>query len=400
MSNHTLAVLALVAAGWASPTAAQPVSLADALERGVDAAPALMAARADRDRTQYEADAARASFAPRLDLTASYTRLSRVEQVPLNFGGMEIENPFPQFLDRYGLRASLRVPLTDYFAVILPRFRAARDTAEVTEYQYAAQRASAGLSVANAYFSLAQAEGAATVAATSLPALEAHERDVAARLEAGMATRADLLEIQAQRYAAEADVINANGQLTAARAQLANVLGRAEDQTPLETAGLLVGDVPDVETMVREGRQNRPEFLAFEALTRLHQRSRRAARGSRWPSLSLTASADYANPNPRSTIQEQTFTGSWDVGVSLAWSPNDAVARGVDVRRAEAELVRVQGDEAALENQLRAEAIRAHQDWHALGASLQSVEARLTASREAVRRASTDCRDAPRACQS
>src|SRR5690606_21369263 len=81
-------------------------------------APAVRVAGAAQEQAERSVSLGRVAFAPRLDLNASYTRLSKIELNTVEFGGMEFEL-FPQILDNYALRASLRFPVSDYFTSIL-----------------------------------------------------------------------------------------------------------------------------------------------------------------------------------------------------------------------------------------------------------------------------------------
>jgi outer membrane protein len=71
--------------------------------------------------------------------------------------------------------------------------------------------------------------------------------------------------------------------------------------------------------------------------------------------VSATGQAIYANPNPRVFPPHDTFDGTWAVGITLSYSPNDlangsASARGLDARAAS-----IDAQAASLRDALRAD---------------------------------------------
>src|SRR5690606_17433316 len=82
---------------------------------------------------------------------------------------------------------------------------------------------------------------------------------------------------------------------------------------PAPTAGMLV----------ERALESRPEVTLFAELLSISASRLRIQRTGGWPSLHVGAGVLYANPNPRIVPSEQQFDATWDVGVSIAWSPND-----------------------------------------------------------------------------
>ena len=128
--------------------------------RAVEASTRVAVSEVDRIRAETNAEWRVAEFAPRLDLRATYTRLSEIDQPPFQFGELTIDSPFPQILDQYALQASLTVPVTDAFLAILPAWRAAKGTAEVARWQTETERASAALRAREAFYGFARVEAA------------------------------------------------------------------------------------------------------------------------------------------------------------------------------------------------------------------------------------------------
>src|SRR6185436_11739491 len=99
------------------------------------------------------------------------------------------------------------------------------------------------------------------------------------------------------------------------------------------------------EALSAEARRKRPELRALEHTQWSLSKQGNAARGAGWPRLDAFANAYYANPHQRVFPQKDEFRFSWDAGVQLTWTPNDAAtasaaARGVEAKRAGVEAQR------------------------------------------------------------
>jgi outer membrane protein TolC len=357
--------------------------------RAVQVAPLVRSARAASRQAADAAVAGGVAFAPRLDLRASYTRLSDIDQPPLVFGGMELENPFPQVLNNYGLRATMTVEVTDYFLTIRPAYRAGKRAAGVAQHQSEAEQEVTALRAREAFYSHLRARAAVLVVNGAIGLIEDHSHHLEALAAAGQATRADLMQARAQLAEAKAELARSRGavQITA------DVLRTMLDLAP--TAAIAIGEdvfmgalpapAPNPETVVRAALQSRRDVRALRELVRMHEATVRARQGARWPSLAVVGNVDYANPNPRAIPQTEEFRASWDVSAVVSWSPNDYVTRGVAVDQARLELVRAESTLQALEDQIAVQAARVCND---LGVALQSLEAAregVEAAREAWR---------------
>lgn len=352
--------------------------------RAVAVSTRVSAAEVDRLRAETSADFRAAEFAPRLDLRATYTRLSEIEQPAFSFGEIVVDSPFPQILDQYALQASLTVPITDAFLAILPAWRAAKGTAEVARHQTAAAREQAALQAREAFYGFARVEAARLVADDAVRLLDAYIDDLKALFGAGQVTEADVLQARARR----AEAVGQQARLDSARrvaAQHLRILldlppdapiGIGEDVTrppaPLPAADVLDG-----------GWRDRPEVAALVALGAVYEHGADAAGASRWPSLSLRGNYTYANPNARVLPQREAFDGSWDVSVILAWSPNGLVS---GVARREDALLEVKRTAAELETLREGLALQLAQavgDYHAATAALTAADEQVEAAHAA-----------------
>lgn len=369
------------------PVTANGLTADAAAKRATLVSPAVLQAGATAAHSISEAKIAGAAFLPRLDLRASYTRLGEVEQQPIEFGGQSI-SLFPQILNNYQLRAGLSFPVSDYFLTIAPGYKASKKAAEVAAYQLYAQREAVALTARQYYYSYARSVAAELVARNSVEQLTSHVTDLDALVKAGTTTRGDLMQAQAQLANARVQLSAAQGSVRTFGDQLRVYIGM-DASAPLSLGDdVLVPVPPDATTaadLEARALRARPETSALRALIEADRLSVKVQKGRQYPTLAITGAYDYANPNSRAFPQEEKFTGSWSAGVVLSWSPNDTIARGADVGRAELEVSRAQTDLAELERRIRTEASQASTDLQVAREQIGAAQEGVTAAREAWR---------------
>lgn len=162
-----------------------------ASERAIQVAPSLASERAQVGKAQDSVARLRDNFIPGVELNATYTRLSEVDQPTINFGGMEV-TLFPQILDNYALRGTVTFPVSDYFLTLWPSYEGTRGFAEAAQHQLEATRAKTWLNAQELYYDYVYARGTVVVLDDAIQLLEANLSDVESMLAAGLATRADV----------------------------------------------------------------------------------------------------------------------------------------------------------------------------------------------------------------
>ncbi|MCB9529482.1 MAG: TolC family protein [Myxococcales bacterium] len=368
-------VLPVSADGWTAERVA---------ERAAKVSTRVATAEVDRVRAETSAEWRAAEFAPRLDLRATYTRLSEIDQPAFSFGEITVDSPFPQILDQYALQASLTVPVTDAFLAVLPAWRAAKGQAEVARWQTAAERQSAALRAQEALYGLARVEAARLVAADAVRLLDAYIEDLQALFGAGQVTEADVLQARARRAEAVGQSARLESAWRVASQNLRIVLDLPGD------APIAIGEdvtrppaALPADAELGDGWRDRPEVQALMALDSVYRDSADAAGASRWPSLSVRGNYTYANPNSRVLPQKEQFDASWDVSVILAWSPNGLVS---GVARREDALLQADRNAADLETLREGLALQLAQavgDYRAATAALAAADEQVEAAHAA-----------------
>jgi outer membrane protein TolC len=374
MLELTLLVLAqLDPSGWTAEKAAA---------RAEEVAPAVRQAAAAQAFAEDTASIGYTGFIPRLDLRGSYTRLSRTD-VPPEFAAFFVQIP-----DSLLLRASLTVPVSDYFFTVLPAFRSVQHAARIAAFQADAEREGVALRAREAFYLYVRTVAAERVATDAVAQLTAYLADLEVLVTAGEGTPADLLAAKSRLAEVRVQRSAASGGVRVAAESLRLLLDLPPDD-PITVGEDVFGQttpaVPKSAQLLEEARRNRPEMLALAALAESADTDVRAANGQNFPRLSVVGNLDYANPNARQLPQQAKFTPSWDLSVVLSWSPNDLVGNTVQVARAELARARVDRDRAALEDALGIGAAQAASDYGVALETITAAEEGVQAAREAWR---------------
>lgn len=384
-----------------------PLTADDAAARAVAASPNLERARASVVVAEAGASLSWSSFAPHVELSARYTRVGGFEDGTVQIGGSGLdpaearmlvdsvvdpaaqrllsglleqqlgEVTFPIPRNQAGLRAQVVVPITDWFATVLPSVRAARARVAAEEHAATALEADVELAAREAFYRHMQAKAALAVAQASALQAREHEERVGAMERAGLATEADQLTAAAHLAAMQAAVTRARGGVDITSAALESLLQvDAPDGFIIRESLDAAPPAAEVDraVLIERALRRRPELLAMGSAMQAQRHHVRATEGGRYPSLSLLAGYDYAQPNPLVVPPQQRFDGSWRVGVALTWSPDGAVRSHYRAEQLEAELSRTRTEREILRSRIRTEVIDAHARYEAARETLLAVE--------------------------
>lgn len=337
--------------------------------------PALAKSILEADKAAANQARAKLAFAPRIDLMAKYTRLSKVDlPPPVMFNGQTFRFNQPIW-NQYATQASLMLPITDYFLTIVPTYKAAGKMAQVAAHQRRAQELQVAYDARVAFYNYVHLTGAVAVTTASVKTLEAGLRDLEALVAAGTATNTELVRAKSQLAAAQQLHIQAEGGLEVARQQLMQITGTQLDFSrgvgePF--IGIEIGEPPTMEQVRSEAKQTRPELAALRTLKEAREHLLRARKGGMYPQIRGTANAYYSRPNQRIFPQVDEFRGTWDVGIGLSWSPNDAVFANLQANDAETDLRVVNEDMRLLEQGIAMEVASAVTNHKAASAGISA----------------------------
>ena len=355
LSPAVLALLLLVLgrrAGAQSLAALESRPLVLGLEAAVrlalEASPSLEGAEAALEAADARRDAASRLRLPSVLASAAYSHAGPVEPGVLDVGPQKVALP-EALQDSTSFRLALQQPLYTggRLASGLAQAEAGRAAALA---EAAARRRDVAAAAERAWWGLVLASESEAAVAENLLAVRSHRADAERRLAEGTATKSELLSWRMQEVEASVRARSADADRAAARARLNVLLGRpwdapleaAEEPTmaadgsavePTRAAAESAGAAAAAAAAAPEGEASRPDGGAGEsgllatalgsrpelAAARARVEAREAAvgvaRSALLPALHLTASAAYADPNPKAFPQRPGFELLWDIGL-------------------------------------------------------------------------------------
>jgi outer membrane protein TolC len=367
--------------------------------------PELRKAQLSEDTAKANKARASIAFAPRIDLLAKYTRLSELHPKGPGFNaickaavtGDEIRDKvneglcgvfsnisFLQPLNQYYTSAGVSLPVTDMFLTVIPTYKGASAGAEVAAFRTQAAELQVSFDARTAFYDYAHVIGAVIVAQRAVELYEATVADLSALVAAGTATRTDLLRAKAQLAQAKVAVVRFTGEQEVTLARLAVITGTNMDPKrgigePF--VGIEMSATPEVSKLVADAKRSRPEVLALRKLDEARTYLAKAKRGSQYPQLKGFFNGYLANPLARIAPPQQTWYPAWDVGVSLAYSPNDSIYAHTQYKDALNDLASVREDLRLTEDGIAMEAAHAVTTHRTAVADTQARTESLEAAR-------------------
>ena len=362
------------------------LSLAETVERARASSPRL----AQLAALQTAADAgllgARAGRLPVLDLAASYTRNSNVPELTIALPSTEPRTIFPNIPDNYRTRAGLTLPVYTGGRV-QGEIRAADHNRDAAGRDLEAGVKDLVLEASSAYWQLVTARESARVLAEAVAAFEAHLKQTKDRQQLGMAARNEVLLVQVERDRAELSRLAADGAAQVANANLVRLADLPPDSQvePIEPLAAPAEPRPDLEALVKEALDGRPEAAALRSRAAAAQATVKVARSATLPQASLSAGYDYARPNGRILPPAEEWKGSWSVGVSLSITAFDGGRTSAAAAQARAQAAAVRHQLEDLERRIRLEVTSRVLDLGTSRATVEVAERNLEAAGESLR---------------
>ncbi|HEX7091587.1 MAG TPA: TolC family protein [Longimicrobiales bacterium] len=278
-----------------------------------------------------------------------------------------------------GVSASLDIFTAGRRGAELRRARAATEAAEASLVN---QRFAVILSVKQAFFDVLRADELIRVAEAGLNRAREGLEAAQHRMDAGTATRSDVLRAELEIANARQALLQAQAQRRTAAFALGRLIGvdgavGARLTQPLEPRPLPVSD----EELAAMVLQSAPSVRAAESAARSAEAGVAAARTAYFPSLRFSGGYDWFNQNAALNGGRT----SWGMRLSLSYPLFNGFAREASVERAEVE---ADVARAQLEDARRA----ARAELERVLADLRLAEQRIALTGEAVRVAEEDLR--------
>lgn len=384
-------------------------AVALAMQRG-----SLQAARARVEAAKAQRDGLQVGLWPRLELGASYTRLSRVRNdglLNLDANATDSSERIASLADpaarelwesqfgllndlasqgaiavpqnRYGSFAQLSYPISQVALELAPQLRAAGFAQQAQAFTAAAAEADVAYGTSLAYLQLAEAKATHAVEGSALRLAERQLADAQAQLRQGLGDRADVARFAARVGELERTVAETQRHVIESRARLCIPIDfeHAESTLALDGRETRQGTLRPTTTSQR----HEPQALKRQ-MKAARDRERAAARAA-LPSLNASARIDYAQPAPYFVPPNSSFESVWTLSVGLSWSPNDLLRARAGANAEAAQRKALAGELRELKHTIQIERKVAVAAAKAARAQLQSATEELAAAQVALQKA-------------
>jgi len=331
-----VALLALPAAAAAQPTPV-PLTLDQAIAEGLANSHRLAEIEARAEAADFAIAGRRASELPIVSALGGYTRTNHVDVFVISAPARPPQVVYPDIPNNYHARLDLQWPIyTGGRADALER--AARAERDAIGQDLDAARADLRLEITRAFWAAVTAADAEAVLRRSLEAVDAHVKDVRARLSSGLIPPNDVSSAEAQASHQRLLALEAANQRGIAEADLARLTGR-EQVTAVAPEGepaASAASTAQVAELIARAIQTRAERRALEQRARSADERATAVAATRRPQVALGGGYDYARPNPRIFPRSSEWKPSWDASVNVGWTLWDGGRRAAEFGEARA----------------------------------------------------------------
>jgi outer membrane protein TolC len=423
-TNTDIALPPKTADALAAALAAQTGGLTpdDVARRAMKTRRSIRAKQADLRAVQARVDQALVAYFPRVTLAAGYTHLSDVESSGLGGGALvgaansgllgtgpcpqnaaatcvvdskgapvgAFQLSFPVITNQYSLTAQLAVPISDYVLRASQGLAAASHAVSAKELELQAETLQVASDAKIAFFNWARAKGQVTVAGQAVDTARAHVEDAKVAQAAGIASRADVLRIEAQVAAAEQVKAEAQAFESVAGEQLRIVIQAQPNEALALGIDILASDpsgppAEALDVLQRQALERRLEIRALDETQHSLKNAVSVARAGYFPRVDAFANLTYANPNQRIFPAREEWNATWEAGIRATWTINDTFNTLATVSEAKARVDLIAEQKAALMEGLRIEVASSLADLQRARASIESASRGLAAAEESLR---------------
>jgi outer membrane protein TolC len=361
-------------------------------------------------------DQAFVNFFPRLSLGLTYTRLSPIPPIsfgpdnlvvdtkpppigtvngqPLspvgsftNLGSVPLSFVIP--LNSTALTASLVVPVSDYVFRISQGYASASHNQNSLRLSAEAEALQASADARIAYLNWVRAKGAVVVADEAVDQAKAHVEDAKKSFAVGLASRADVLRIEAQVAAAQQAQADSVALSDVAEEQLRTLIDVPADRA-LQVGADVMHEPPKppaapLPALEQQAMERRLEIRALDETIYSLKQAQSVTEAGYLPRIDAFADATYADPNQRIFPATDSWNGTWDLGVRLSWTLNDTFTTAGAASEAKAQLENVKEQQAVLRDGLRMEVASAYADAAKVPTTIEAAERGMVSAEESLR---------------
>jgi outer membrane protein TolC len=346
----------------------------------------IKAKRAELEAAAAGVDQALVAYFPKLTGVARYTRLSPIDQP--SFAGVPIT--FPVILNQYLVQATLNVPISDYILRIPQGYAAASKNAKAAALAEKATRFKVSADAKAAYYAWVRARLQRVVAAQAVLQAKAHVVDVESAFDAGTVSRADVLRFESQLAQSQLFLERAESFESIAETQVRVAMHDFQATSyevgePVDAETVKIHEREDLASMWAEATHNRLELRTLDESTGSLEEQAKVARAGYWPRVDGVGDVIYADPNQRVFPAQDVFRTTWDVGIQVSWSPNEAATAGAAGSSLDARASSLAAQRQALADAIRIEVTQSRNALREARAAIESSARGLSAAEESYR---------------
>jgi outer membrane protein len=385
--------------------------------RAVESSPSIAAKQAEVEIAEAQLDSTLYQFIPRVEASFTYTRLSRVtynfggglgegflvgamNEGPLSFGPCAEGSIFqcvvdsggvpvgafpldfsidPPPLDSYSLNAQLGVPISDYIARLPSAKKAGKANIEANKLAKEAEQLTTQKDARLAYYDWVRAKVSVVALDQSIVRTQARLGDAQAAFDAGVASKADVMRLDAAVANLTAAKIEAENFRELAAQNLALLMGESEFSHFEIGEDVLapepdLADADDLEALIAEAQRERLESKAIAASRKSIDQGIKTTRAGYYPRLDGFADATYANPNQRYFPMTPRWRGTWALGLRASFVLGDALQTSAKIDELEATRRQLDANQALLHRGVAMEVAAAWAERQSAAAALQYTE--------------------------
>lgn len=378
-----LAILFLGAASLAAAPA-QSQTLVEALSLAYETNPSIGAERARQRATNETKAQAWAGALPQVTAGASYSKVDNDQTINnAAFGGVGASDRSFE-LETKAAQVQAEQPIFTGFRNF-NQIRAARASAKAGAAQLDAVEQDVLRRAATSYFDVVRDAKVYQSTLNNVEVLLRQKEEAALRFEVGEITKTDVAQADARLARARAQLTTAQAQLAVSRASFQELIGQPPET--LEDDPALPSTPANLDEAQAAARELAPAIVRARMTAEASRRRVAAARGAVLPTVSLTASYQYAEEPSTFVLSDEQFAYGARASLPLATGGLNLSRIREAKALADADRQRVLEAERAVEAQVRA----AFEQLQAARANIASARAQVDANRlalEGVRRES------------
>lgn len=356
-------------AGGASAALTGPLSLKDAIKRGLQYNMGALSVAATAGAAHGQLRVVRSALLPNLNSSLSET----VQQTNLQAMGIRVNLPIKGFafptmvgpFNYFDLRARLTQSVADFAAI--NNYRSSKEIVKADRLNMKDARELIVLAVGGAYLQTLAAKARIESAKAQLDTAQAQFKQATEQRAAGLLALTDLNRAEIQVLTTKERVASLDNDYAKQKINLARLTGlppndhfELADDVPFSAAAQL-----DLDAAIQRAMKQRPDLQAAQAQVRAAEFVRSSARAERLPSLSLSADYGAIGINPSQAHGTFSVVGTLRVPI---WQGGRTEG---DIEQAEAELGLRKAQVEDLRNHIEADVRDAFLD---LEASSSQVE--------------------------